>query len=117
MTPHELKGDHILLRIFIGEDDKFGHKPLYRELLERARGYGMAGCTALRGIAGFGASSVIHSEHILKLSGDAPVVIEIVDTAEHVRGFLKEVEPILKKGLVTEEKAVVHHYRHGRRKA
>lgn len=111
MTPRELKGDHVLLRIFIGESDKFRHKPLYIEVLERARKLGMAGCTVLRGVAGFGASSVVHQDHAFRLSSDLPIVVEIVDTAEHVRMFHKDVDPILEKGLVTEEKAVVHHYR------
>ena len=111
MSHRELKGDHRLLRIFIGESDKIGHKPLYMELLERARKAGLAGCTVLRGIAGFGASSVIHADQLLKISHDLPIIIEIVDTAEHVTRFLKEVDPLLKRGLVTEEKAVVHHYR------
>ncbi|MBI2604536.1 MAG: DUF190 domain-containing protein [Deltaproteobacteria bacterium] len=114
MRARELRGDHILLRIFIGESDKHGRKPLYSEVLERARKLGMAGCTVLRGIAGFGASSIIHQDHLLRLSSDLPIVIEIVDTAEHVRMFHKEVDAILEKGLVTEEKAVVRHYRHGR---
>jgi PII-like signaling protein len=107
----ELKGDHTLLRIFIGEADKAGHKPLYMELLERARAAGLAGCTVLRGIAGFGAASIVHAGSVLKLSPDLPIVIEIVDTTQNVRDFLKEVEPLLKGGLVTEEKAVVHRYR------
>ena len=111
MTPRELKGNHVLLRIFIGESDKVGHKPLYMEVLERARRSGMAGCTVLRGIAGFGASSVVHSDHAFKLSSDLPIVIEIVDTAEHIQRFHEEVDPILEGGLVTEERAVVRHYR------
>jgi PII-like signaling protein len=113
MTPRDLKGDHVLLRIFLGESDKAGHKPLYVEVMERARKAGLAGCTVLRGIAGFGAASIIHTDAAFRLSSDLPIVIEIVDTTEHVDRFLGEVEPLLGGGLVTKEKAVVRRYRTG----
>lgn len=116
MTHRSLQGEHTLLRIFMGESDKVDHKPLYIVILEKARHSGLAGCTVFRGIAGFGASSVIHMDHLFQLSSDLPVVIEIVDTAERVKDFLKEVEPILLGGLVTEEKAIVHHYRRSPKK-
>jgi len=88
MMERELNGDHTLLRIFIGESDKVGHKSLYWTILEKARSSGLAGCTVIRGIAGFGASSVIHQAKGFRLSSDLPVVIEIVDTREHVQKFL-----------------------------
>jgi len=111
MAAKNLNGEHKLLRIFIGESDFMGHKPLYVELLERARKAELAGCTVLRGIAGFGANSVVHSSTgTFKLSRDLPIIIEIVDTVEHIKDFLKEVEPLLVGGLVTEEKVTVHYY-------
>ena len=113
MAPRTLTGDHKLLRIFIGDSDFVGHKPLYLVILEKAKEANLAGCTVLRGIAGFGANSVVHSaEDFFKLSRDLPIIIEIVDTDEHISYFIKEIEPILTKGLVTEEKAIVHYYSH-----
>jgi len=106
----EVKDDNVLLRIYICESDKVDHKPLYLELIERARQLGMSGSTVLRGLAGYGAAKVIHVEHSLKLSSDLPVVIEFVDTSERVKKFLATVGPLLGSGLVTEEKVVVHKY-------
>jgi len=79
-----LTGEQILVRIFIGESDKWHHQPLHVALLERLRREGFAGATVFHGIAGFGARSVLHSSHLLRLSEDLPVVIEVVDTAEKV---------------------------------
>ena len=79
-----LSGEQVLVRIFIGESDKWHHQPLYMALLERLRKEGFAGATVFRGIAGFGARSVVHAAHILRLSEDLPIVIEVVDTEEHV---------------------------------
>ena len=115
MSPRKMKGDHTLLRIFIGESDMFGLKLLYLEVLERARQQGLAGCTVLRGIAGYGASSVIHTDNAFKLSSDLPIIIEIVDTSEHVEKFIKDVDLLLERGLVTKEMVNVHHYLHGKK--
>ena len=84
-----LDGEKLLVRIFIGDADKWHHQPLERALLERLRKEGFAGATVTRAIAGFGASSVIHTAHILDLSSDLPIVIEVVDDAEHVRKLLR----------------------------
>ncbi|MBI3336136.1 DUF190 domain-containing protein [Candidatus Peregrinibacteria bacterium] len=111
----ELNGEHTLLRIFVGESDKVGHKSLYWTILERAREGGLAGCTVFRGIAGFGASSVVHQAKGFRLSSDLPIVIEIVDTKEHVQRFLSDVQPMLSGALVTEEKVFVHHYKKAER--
>jgi len=78
------EGPGQLLRIFIGESDRFGGKPLFQALVEEARAEGLAGATVLRGIEGFGASSHLHTSRILRLSEDLPVIIEIVDTAENI---------------------------------
>jgi hypothetical protein len=77
-----LDGEQVLVRIFIGEGDKWHHQPLDIALLERLRKEGFAGATVLRGVAGFGARSVVHTTHILRLSEDLPIVLEVVDTEE-----------------------------------
>src|SRR5438034_830138 len=83
--PHRFKGERTLMRIFIGESDKYHGKPLYQALLEKFREKGLAGATVLRGVAGYGASSVVHTEKVLRLSLDLPLIIEIVETEEAMR--------------------------------
>jgi PII-like signaling protein len=100
-----------LLRIFIGESDKYEGKPLYEWLVLRAKEQGLAGATVLRGLMGFGAHSRIHTSKILRLSLDLPIVVEIVDTPQKIKDFLSCVEPAVKEGLVTLEKAEVRIYR------
>jgi hypothetical protein len=100
-----------LLRIFIGEAGKYGRKPLYEWIVQQARSQGMAGATVLRGIQGFGANSLIHTTKILRLSGDLPVVVEIVDTEEKIEAFLRSIDHAITEGLVTVEKARVRMYR------
>lgn len=100
-----------LLRIFIGESDKYEGQPLYEWLVIKAKQQGLAGATVLRGLMGFGANSRIHTSKILRLSLDLPIVVEIVDTPENIRGFLACIESVVTEGLVTLEKAVVHIYR------
>src|ERR671910_3901285 len=99
----QLNGEAMLLRIYIGESDHWHHKPLYQEVVQAARRQGLAGATVLRGIEGFGASSRIHTSRILSLSEDLPLVIEIVDTADKVEGFLAAMDELLTEGLVTME--------------
>lgn len=101
-----------LLRIFIGESDKKGSKPLYEWIVQQARREKMAGATVLRGIQGFGAHSLIHTTKILRLSEDLPVIIEIVDTPAKIEAFLELIEPSIGEGLVTVEKAHIRIYRH-----
>jgi hypothetical protein len=101
-----------LLRIFIGESDKFEGRPLYQVIVERARQRGLAGATVLRGYLGFGANSRIHSARVLRLSEDLPMVIEIVDEPERIAAFVAELDGIIKEGLVTLEKVDVAIYRH-----
>ena len=100
-----------LLRIFIGENDKAEGRPLYQLLVEKAREYGMAGATVLRGFLGFGGSSRVHTAKILRLSEDLPMVVEIVDTEEKIQGFLPLLDELITEGLVTLEKAKVITYR------
>jgi len=107
----ELPEDALLLRIFIGESDRHGHRPLYEAIVLKARELHMAGATVLRGPMGYGASSRIHTAKIIQLSMDLPLVVEIVDTEEKINGFLPVLDEMMKGGLVTLEKARVIHYR------
>jgi len=108
----KLPSEAFLLRIFIGESDRAGGKPLYEIIVEEARRRGMAGATVLRGFLGFGANSRIHTAKVLRLSEDLPVVVEIVDTEEKIEDFLPELDGMLGEGLVTLEKVRVIVYRH-----
>ncbi len=101
----------MLLRIFIGESDRWNHQPLYEAIVMRARELHLAGATVLRGPMGFGKSSRLHTAKILRLSMDLPLVIEIVDSEEKLNGFLPVLDQMLKGGLVTLEKVRVIDYR------
>jgi uncharacterized protein len=105
-----LDGEQVLVRIFIGESDKWHHTPLHRALLERLRAEGFAGATVTHGIAGFGARSVVHTAHLVDLSSDLPVVIEVVDDAEHVDRLTAILDEMMQGGLVTIEKVRVVRY-------
>jgi len=105
-----LSSDALLLRIFIGEDDKAGSQPLYEAIVLKAREMGLAGATVLRGPMGFGHSSVLHTTKILRLSQDLPLLIEIVDSEEKIGRFVAAIEPIIGSGLVTTEKVKVIRY-------
>jgi PII-like signaling protein len=107
----ELQPDGCLLRIFLGESDRRGHRPLYEWLVLKAREAGLAGATVTRGIMGFGAHSRLHTFKIVRLSEDLPIVVEIVDTREKLEGFLASIDPELHEGLATLEKAEVRLYR------
>ena len=111
MKPMNLPPEGKLLRIFIGESDKYDGKPLYEWIVLKAKEKGMAGATVLRGLMGFGANSRIHTSKILRLSMDLPIVVEIVDTYEKIQQFLSDIEPVVTEGLITLEKAEVHIYR------
>jgi PII-like signaling protein len=105
--PHEAT----LLRIFIGESDKWQHKPLYEAIVLKARELHLAGATVLRGPMGYGKSSRLHTSKILRLSFDLPIVIEIVDEEAKIQSFLPFLDEVMKGGLVTLEKVRVIHYR------
>jgi len=105
-----LSGEHVLVRVFIGESDRWHHRPLATALLERLRKEGFAGATVLRGVAGFGAHSVLHTTSILRLSEDLPIVIEIVDTEEHVERLTAILDEMVTEGLVTLETVRVLKY-------
>jgi PII-like signaling protein len=101
-----------LLRIFIGESDKVGGRPLYEVIVEKARARGLAGATVSRGFLGFGANSRIHTTKVLRLSEDLPVLVEIVDAPEKIEEFVPELDGLIGEGLVTLEKVQVIFYRH-----
>jgi len=109
--PHRFKGERTLMRILIGESDKYHGKPLYEALLERFRKRGLAGATVLRGVAGFGAGSVVHTEKVLRLSLDLPIVIEVVETEEAIQSILPDLDEMIGGGLITLERARVIMYR------
>jgi PII-like signaling protein len=100
-----------LLRIFVGESDRSGHRPLYEEIILKAREAGLAGATVLRGVMGFGRNSILHTAKILRLSEDLPMVIEIVDSLEKVEAFMPQLDEMIKDGLVTLEEVKVVHYK------
>ena len=111
----ELPTDSKLLRIFIGEIDKIGHQPLYEAILYAAKKQGLAGCTVLRGIMSFGASTKVHTAKLIDISEDLPIVVEIVDTEEKVNAFVETADTLMGKascgGLITIEKAGVLFYK------
>jgi uncharacterized protein len=110
-----LDGEQVLMRIFIGESDRWHHQPLWMALLQRLRKDGFAGATVVRGIGGFGARSVLHTTMLERLSQDLPLVIEVVDTNEHIERLLPVLDEMVGEGLVTMEKVRVLKYAAGRR--
>lgn len=108
----QIPRDAKLLRIFIGEDDRADGQPLYEALVLKARELGLAGATVLRGPMGFGHASHLHTAKILRLSGDLPMVIEIVDHDDKIAAFVDAIEPMMGSGLVTLEKVQVIRYGH-----
>lgn len=107
----KLEGEGVLLRVFLGELDRWHGQPLYEAIVLKAREAGLAGATVLRGPMGFGAHSRLHTARILRLSEDLPIVIEIVDAAEKIAAFVPELDGMLGDGLVTTEKVHVLRYR------
>jgi uncharacterized protein len=109
----KIEGEGQLLRIFVGESDRHEGKPLHEAIVLLARERGLAGATVLRGIAGFGAASRIHTTKILRLSEDLPIVIEIADRAERIASILPELDRMVTEGLMTLERVHIVKYRHG----
>ncbi len=109
----KLSEEGALLRIFVGEADHHKGRPLYEQIVLKAREIGLAGATVTRGIMGYGAASRIHTSKVLRLSEDLPIVIEIVDTESKLERLLPFLDEVVEEGLVTIEKARVLVYRHG----
>ena len=107
----KLPEEGMLLRIFIGESDSHKGKPLYEQIVLKARQMNLAGATVLRGIMGFGADSRMHTAKILRLSEDLPVVVELVDTEENLNRLLPFLDETVEEGLITLEKVRVVKYR------
>lgn len=108
----KIEGPAKWLRIYIGEDDQWHHKPLHLALVELFRREGLAGATVLRGIEGFGANSRIHTLRILRLSEDLPVVVEVVDRADRIEAILPKLDEMVREGLVMTVDVDVKLYRH-----
>ncbi|MBN2081557.1 DUF190 domain-containing protein [bacterium] len=105
-----LEGEHTLLRIFIGESDRWHGQPLYRAIVEMLRKEKIAGCTVLRGVMGYGANSILHTANLLRLSESLPVVIEVVDSRERIDAVLPKLDEMIGEGLVTMERVAVLRY-------
>lgn len=110
----KIDGEGELLRIFIGESDRWHGQPLSGAIVRRARELGLAGATVLRGLEGFGAHSRIHTSSILRLSQDLPIVVEIVDQRERIEAFLPVLDEMVHEGMITVEKVRVIAYREGK---
>lgn len=108
----DLPAECLLLRIFLGEADEYKHRPLYKAIVFRARELSLAGATVLRGPMGFGRSQHLHNANILRLSLDLPMIVEIVDTPERIEAFLPELRTMMRRGLITIERAQIVRYQH-----
>jgi PII-like signaling protein len=111
-TAMKLEGEALLVRIFVGESDRFDGRPLYEAIVFKARELGIAGATVFRGLMGYGAQSRIHTAKVLRLSEDLPMVIEIVDREDRIQQLLPFLDEHVQEGLVTIEKVRVIQYRH-----
>ncbi|MBJ7609452.1 MAG: DUF190 domain-containing protein [Candidatus Dormibacteraeota bacterium] len=110
-----LEGEGKLLRIFIGESDRWHGKPLYGEIVALVRREGIAGATVLRGLEGFGAKSHLHTARILRLSEDLPIIVEMVDTVENIDRVLPQLDEMIEEGMVITERVQVVSYRRAKR--
>jgi len=109
----KVEGSGKLLRIFVGESDRWGIQPLYTAIVEAARKAGLGGATVFKGIEGYGGHSVVHAARVFDLSTDLPVLIEIVDSEERIRQFLPQLDGMVKEGLLTLETVEIIAYRAG----
>lgn len=115
MEHQRFEGERTLMRIHVGESDRWQHKPLYQSIVELCRREGFSGVTVLRGVGGYGSSSRYHTENILRLSQDLPVVIEVVEDAERIERILPRLDEMVGGGLITLEKVRVILYRSGKK--
>jgi len=112
VSPMKINENGILLRVLIGESDRFESRPLYEAIVKKVRELGLAGATVLRGSEGFGANSVVHKAALLEMSTDLPIVIEIVDVEDKIQLLLPHLETMVKEGMVTMEYVMILLYRH-----
>jgi hypothetical protein len=104
--------DHLLMRIFIGETDRYKHMPLYEALLDMLRNEGIAGGTVLRGVCGFGANRQFHTQKLLDLSAELPLIVEVVDTTEKINAIMPRIDDMVGDGMITlEAVTVIRHFR------
>jgi PII-like signaling protein len=115
MTHEKFEGERTLMRIHIGESDKWHGRPLHEAIVEMLRKEGFSGATVLRGVAGFWGSSIYHTDKILRLSQDLPLIVEVVEYAERIEKILPRLDEMLDGGLITLEKVRVILYRAGKR--
>jgi PII-like signaling protein len=115
MTHEKFEGERTLMRIHIGESDKWHGKPLHEVIVEMLRKEGFSGATVLRGVAGYGGSSIYHTDKLLRLSQDLPLIVEVVEYAERIEKILPRLDEMLDGGLITLEKVRVLLYRAGKR--
>lgn len=106
----KLEGEQTLMRIFIGESDRYEHRPLYEALLELFQGKGIAGATVLKGVAGYGGHGELHTDKLLRLSANLPLVVEVVDARDKIEALLPELDRMVRSGMVTFEKAHIIRY-------
>ena len=107
-----ISGEQCLMRIFIGESDRYRHRPLHELLVELFRKSGFAGVTVLRGVAGYGAHSIYHTDKLLELSSDLPIIIEVVESRERIEQMMPTIDDMMNGGMITLEKVEVIRYRH-----
>ena len=105
-------GEKVLMRIFIGEQDRFHHRPLYEALVELFQKEGFAGATVQRCLSGFGAHSVYHTQHLIDISADLPMIVEVVDTKEKIDAIMPRIDEMMAGGMITLENATVIRYSH-----
>ncbi len=115
MQHERFEGERTLMRIHIGESDRWEGKPLYQAIVEMLRREGMSGVTVLRGVGGFGSSSIYHTDKILRLSQDLPIVVEVVEYNERIENLLPKLDEMVEGGLITLEKVRVILYRPGKK--
>lgn len=108
----KLTGEKVLMRIFIGEGDRYQNCPLHEALVELFKKEGFAGATVLRGVAGFGAHSIYHTDRILRLSRDMPIIVEVVETQERLDEVMPRIDEMMCGGMITMEKVTVIRYAH-----
>lgn len=113
----KISGEAKLVRIFIGESDRWHGVPLYEAIVRKVREMGLAGATVIRGVEGFGANSRIHTAKILRLSEDLPVLIEIVDKEERIASVLPVLDEMIGEGLITMERVEIIKYTHEKKKS